>query len=72
MRGSYRSRTTEEQVARVLKLKKQNLSVSSAQPVELGVVLTTAHVLYAREDYDITDSIARELNARYPGEMREK
>ena len=55
-----------------LVLRKQDLTVSPSQPVELGVVVTTVHVLYARESYDITDAIVRELNARYPGEIRER
>jgi len=55
-----------------LVLKKQDLRVSPTQPVELGIIVTTAHVLYARESYDITDAIVQELNARYPGEIREK
>jgi len=55
-----------------LVLRKQDLTVSPSQPVELEVVVTTAHVLYARESYDMTDAIVRELDARYPGEVRER
>ncbi len=53
-------------------LKRQKLDVSPRQPLELGVVVTTAQVLYARERYDVTDAIVRELNARYPGEIKER
>ena len=65
-------RTYAEENGIDLVLRKQNLSVSPSQPVELGVVVTTAHVLYARPGYDITDAIVQELNSRYPGEIREK
>jgi len=55
-----------------LVLKRQDLRVSADRPVELGVVMTTASVLYAKDCYDITETIVRELNADYPGEIRER
>lgn len=55
-----------------LMLKKQDLRVSPRQPAEMNVVLTTAHVLYARKRLDVTQDIARRLNAQYPTEVRDK
>jgi Skp family chaperone for outer membrane proteins len=55
-----------------LVLKKQELDVSAAQPVEMGMVITTAQVLYVQERYDITPTIVEALNARYPGDIKEK
>jgi Skp family chaperone for outer membrane proteins len=55
-----------------LVLKKQDLTVSATQPVELGVIVATADVLFARDTFDITDDIVRDLNARYPKEIKEK
>jgi len=55
-----------------LVLKRQDLRVSPDQPAEMNVVLTTAHVLYARASFDITDEIIKRLNADYPKEVLDK
>lgn len=55
-----------------LVLRKKSLRVSSGRPTELGVTVATADVLYVGEQFDVTDAIVEELNARYPREIREK
>ncbi len=55
-----------------LVLKKQDLTVSPKQPSELGVIIATANVLYARDSYDITDAVVEALNARYPEEIKDR
>ena len=53
-------------------LKRQDLQVSPANAGGLSVLMATADVLYVNERYDITDEIIRQLNASYPGEIRER
>jgi len=48
MKGAYRSRTTEEQVARVLKLKKQGLSTAVVSR-RLGLPAWTINSVVKRE-----------------------
>ncbi|MDP6106889.1 MAG: OmpH family outer membrane protein [Candidatus Brocadiia bacterium] len=55
-----------------LVLKKQDLSVSANQPLEMDLILATAHVLYARDEFDVTAEVVRRLNADYPREIRDR
>ena len=55
-----------------LVLKKRDWRLAASRPEELNVVLATMDVLYASERLDITESIVKELNAQYPGEMKGK
>ena len=48
MRGSYQSRTTDEQVARILKLKKQSLSTAVISR-RLGIPLWTINYVIRKE-----------------------
>ena len=48
MRGAYQSRTTEEQVARVLKLKKQSLSTAIVSR-RLGLPAWTINSIIRKE-----------------------
>jgi Skp family chaperone for outer membrane proteins len=48
-----------------LVLKKQNVRVSSADPAELGVIVATTEVLYASDEFDVTDVIVKQLNAQW-------
>jgi len=54
-----------------LVLKKRPVNLLTAQPQELNVFMA-ADVLYAKERFDITDTVLAELNARYPREIRDK
>jgi Skp family chaperone for outer membrane proteins len=55
-----------------LVLKKQDLGVSASQPLEMDLILATAHVLYAREEFDVTAEVVRRLNADYPREILDR
>ena len=53
-------------------LKKQNLHVSSADPAEIGAFMAAADVLYVSDHFDVTEAVIKELNAEYPGEIKER
>jgi len=53
-------------------LKRQDLQVSPANAGGLSILMATADVLYVNDRYDVTDAIIRQLNASYPGEIRER
>jgi len=55
-----------------LVLKRQDLRVSADKPVEMGVLLATADVLYARSSFDITVAIVQRLNESYPTEITDR
>jgi len=66
---AVRDYAQEEGIDLVLKV--QDLHVSPEQPEQMGAVLGSAQVLYARDGFDVSAEIVQRLNAAYPKEIRE-